>query len=84
MSGTYLPGDTRQRIQDLIKDSSITQAELASIIGLSESALSRYLKGQTEMLGDGYIIKIAKHFNKIQQEFRCREPNIFQCLMQVY
>ena len=41
MSGTYLPGDTRQRIQDLIKDSSITQAELAGIIGLSESALSR-------------------------------------------
>ena len=66
MSGAYLPGDTRQRIQDLIKDSSIThitQAELAGIIGLSESALSRYLKGQTEMLGDGYIIKIAKHFN---------------------
>ena len=26
MSGAYLPGDTRQRIQDLIKDSSITQA----------------------------------------------------------
>ena len=64
MSGAYLPsGDTRQRIQDLIKDCSITQAELAGIIGLSESALSRYLKGQTEMLGDGYIIKIAKHFN---------------------
>ena len=55
MSGTYLPGDTRQRIQDLIKDSSITQAELAGIIGLSESAFSRYLKGQTEMLGDGYV-----------------------------
>ena len=62
MAQTWLPGDTRQRIQDLIKDSSITQAELAGIIGLSESAFSRYLKGQTEMLGDGYIIKIAKHF----------------------
>jgi len=54
MAQTWLPGDTRQRIQDLIKDSNITQAELAVIIGLSESALSRYLKGQTEMLGDGY------------------------------
>ena len=63
MSGAYLPGDTRQRIQDLIKDNNITQAELANIIGLSESAFSRYLKDQTEMLGDGYIIKIAKHFN---------------------
>ena len=75
MSGTYLPGDTRQRIQDLIKDSSITQAELAGIIGLSESALSRYLKGQTEMLGDGYIIKIAKYFN-VSTDFILGETNI--------
>ena len=55
MAQTWLPGDTRQRIQDLIKDNNITQAELANIIGLSESAFSRYLKGHTEMLGDGYI-----------------------------
>ena len=75
MSGAYLPGDTRQRIQDLIKDSSITQAELAGIIGLSESALSRYLKGQTQMLGDGYIIKIAKHFN-VSTDFLLGETNI--------
>jgi transcriptional regulator with XRE-family HTH domain len=75
MSGAYLPGDTRQRIQDLIKDRSITQAELAGIIGLSESALSRYLKGQTEMLGDGYIIKIAKHFN-VSTDFLLGETNI--------
>ena len=75
MSGTYLPGDTRQRIQDLIKNSSITQAELAGIIGLSESALSRYLKGQTEMLGDGYIIKIAKHFN-VSTDFLLGETDI--------
>ena len=75
MSGAYLPGDTRQRIQDLIKDGSITQAELAGIIGLSESALSRYLKGQTEMLGDGYIIKIAKHFN-VSTDFLLGETNI--------
>lgn len=40
MTRTWLPSDTRQRIQDLIKDSSITQAELAGIIGLSESALA--------------------------------------------
>ena len=75
MSGAYLPGDTRQRIQDLIKDSSISQAELAGIIGLSESAFSRYLKGQTEMLGDGYIIKIAKHFN-VSTDFLLGETNI--------
>ena len=75
MAQTWLPGDTRQRIQDLIKDSSITQAELANIIGLSESAFSRYLKGQTEMLGDGYIIKIAKHFN-VSTDFLLGETNI--------
>ena len=75
MLGSYLPGDTRQRIQDLIKDSSISQAELAGIIGLSESAFSRYLKGQTEMLGDGYIIKIAKHFN-VSTDFLLGETNI--------
>lgn len=75
MAQTWLPGDTRQRIQDLIKDRSITQAELAGIIGLSESALSRYLKGQTEMLGDGYIIKIAKHFN-VSTDFLLGETNI--------
>jgi len=75
MAQTWLPGDTRQRIQDLIKDSSITQAELAGIIGLSESALSRYLKGHTEMLGDGYIIKIAKHFN-VSTDFLLGETDI--------
>lgn len=47
MSDTYLPGDTRQRIQDLIKNRKITQAELAKRVGLSNSALSRYLQGGT-------------------------------------
>ena len=75
MTRTWLPSDTRQRIQDLITDSSVTQAELAGIIGLSESALSRYLKGQTEMLGDGYIIKIAKYFN-VSTDFILGETNI--------
>ena len=75
MSQTWLPGDTRQRIQDLIKDSNSTQADLAAVIGLSESALSRYLKGQTEMLGDGYIIRMAKHFN-VSTDFLLGETDI--------
>ena len=37
MSDAYLPGDTRQRIQDLIKGRKITQAELAENVGLSNS-----------------------------------------------
>ena len=63
MSDTYLPGDTRQRIQDLIKSKKITQAELAESIGLSSSTLSRYLQGRTTNLGDGFIIRIAKYFD---------------------
>ena len=55
MSQTWLPGDTRQRIQDLIKNRKITQAELAEKDGLSSSALSRYLQGQTRDLGDGFL-----------------------------
>ena len=50
MAQTWLPGDTRQRIQDLIRNNDTTQAELAEAAGLSDSALSRYLLGQTETL----------------------------------
>ena len=60
MPDIYLPGDTRQRIQDLIKNRKITQTELAEKVGLSNSALSRYLQGNTKNLGDGFIIRIAK------------------------
>ena len=63
MSDTYLPGDTRQRIQDLIKNRKITQAELAEKVGLSSSTLSRYLQGRTPNLSDDFIIRIAKYFD---------------------
>ena len=69
MSDTYLPGDTRQRIQDLIKNRKITQAELAERVGLSNSALSRYLQGGTKNLGDGFIIRIAKYFDVSQTAY---------------
>lgn len=75
MSQTYLSGDTRTRIRDLIKDSNITQAELAEEIGISDSAFSRYLNQKTDMLGDGYIIRIAKFFN-VSTDFLLGETNI--------
>ena len=75
MSDTYLPGDTRQRIQDLIKNRKITQAELAEKVGLSNSALSRYLQGGTKNLGDGYIIRIAKYF-EVSTDFLLGETDI--------
>ena len=75
MDQTYLPGGSRKRIQDLIKHNKTTQAELAEKIDLSESALSRYLQGKTEMLGDGYIIRIAKLFN-VSTDFILGETDI--------
>ncbi len=75
MSDTYLPGDTRQRIQDLIKSKKITQAELAESIGLSSSTLSRYLQGRTTNLGDGFIIRIAKYFD-VSTDFLLGETDI--------
>lgn len=75
MSSTYLPGDTRQRIQDLIKYKKITQAELAERVGLSSSTLSRYLQGRTTNLGDGFIIRIAEYFD-VSTDFLPGETDI--------
>ena len=59
MEQAYLPGTVRQRIQELIKERKITQAELAAEIGMAESSLSRFLSEKTDKIGDKYIIKIA-------------------------
>lgn len=75
MTQTFLPGNTRQRIQDLIRDNKMTQADLAKKIGLSESTLSRFLQGKTRNLGDGYIIKIAKIFH-VSTDFLLGETDI--------
>ena len=63
MEQTYLPATVRERIQELLKEHKITQAELATAIGMSESALSRFLSERTDKIGDEYIIKIANHLN---------------------
>ena len=61
MEQIYLPGTVRERIQDQLKERKITQGELAAEIGISESALSRFLSAKTDKIGDEYIIKIADH-----------------------
>lgn len=61
MEQTYLPATVRERIQELLKEHKITQAQLAAAIGISESALSRFLSERTDKIGDEYIIKIADH-----------------------
>lgn len=62
MDQVYLPGKIRDRIQDLMKSRKVTQAELAAKIGCSESALSRFISGKTDKLGDENIIRIAHAF----------------------
>ena len=62
MAQEYLPGNVRERIQDLMKERKITQNELAARAGCNESTLSRFLTGKTDKLSDENIIAIAGAF----------------------
>ena len=53
ISGTYLPDDTRQRIQDLIQSRKITQAELAEKIGVDPAALAETVANYTKYAESG-------------------------------
>lgn len=76
MGHVYISADTRQRIHDLIKHTDgMTQAKLAKELGISESALSRFLSGQTTKMGNDRIIKIANIFN-VSTDFLLGETNI--------
>jgi len=75
MEQTYLPGKIRDRIQDLMKSRKVTQAELATRIGCSESMLSRFISGKTDKLGDENIIRIARVFN-VSTDFLLGEVDI--------
>ena len=59
----WLPSDTRNRLIDLCKDRNISQAQLAGVIGIDRSALSRFLSGKTDSMSDEHVIAIAKYFN---------------------
>lgn len=59
----YPPGKIRNRIQDLMKSRKVTQAELATRIGVSERSLRRFISGKTDKLGDENIIRIARVFH---------------------
>ena len=63
MAGAYLPGNIRERMQELMKEHKITQAELATRIGSSESTISRFVSGKTDKINSEHLIRIAKVFN---------------------
>lgn len=75
MEQVFLPGKIRDRIKDLMKSRNITQGNLAVRIGISESALSRFISGQTDKLGDENIIRIARVFN-VSTDFLLGEVDI--------
>ena len=59
----WLPSDTRNRLIDLCKIRNISQSQLAGVIGVDRSALSRFLRGKTDSLSHEHVIVIAKFFN---------------------
>ena len=46
-----------------MKSRKVTQAELATRIGVSERSLRRFISGKTDKPGDENIIRIARVFN---------------------
>lgn len=75
MEATYLPGNLRNRIKDLLKQKGLTQAELAQRIGSSGSSLSRFLSEKTDKLGDENLLRIARVFN-VSTDFLLGETDI--------
>ena len=75
MEATYLPGNLRNRIKDLLKQKGMTQAELAQRIGGSGSTLSRFLSNKTDKLGDDNLLHIARVFN-VSTDFLLGETDI--------
>ena len=59
----WLPADTRNRLIDLCKERKISQAQLAGVIGIDRSALSRFLSGKTDSMSHEHVIQIAKYLN---------------------
>lgn len=63
MDNVYLPGTVRSRLLDLMKERKVTQVELATRIGSSESSFSRFVTGKTDKISPEQIIRIARVFN---------------------
>ena len=63
MKQSYLPGNIRERLRDLMKKRKMTQAELAKRIEIAESSLSRFISGTTNKLSDESVIRIAETLN---------------------
>lgn len=56
----YLPGTVQERIRDLYTKNDISQKELADLIGIAPSQLSRIGTGRTQHISSDILIKLAK------------------------
>ena len=74
MEGAYLPGNIRQRMQELMKEHKITQAQLATRIGSTESSISRFVSGKTDKISTEHLLRIAKVF-EVSTDFLLGEVN---------
>jgi len=68
-----------KRVQELMRKDKISQKELSTLSGISESSISRYLSGSIEPRMD-IVINIAKVFNVpvnyFLDENSCKAQNI--------
>ena len=62
MNKNYSHATVRERLQDLMKERKLTQAEMAAKIEVSESTLSCFISGKTDKIGDESIVKMAQIF----------------------
>ena len=71
----YFPGDSRERIQDLLRERNMTQTQLAEKLEISESSLNRYISGQTDKLSTENLVKMARIFG-VSTDFLLCETDI--------
>ncbi len=62
MEQVYLPGDLRTRLLDLMKEKNVTQGEVAALLNISESTLSRFFSGKSDKLPAKHLKSLAKRF----------------------
>ena len=62
MEREYLPGDLRTRLLDLMKEKNVTQGEVAALLEVSDSTLSRFFSGKSDKLPAKHLKNLAKRF----------------------
>ena len=62
MTNSYLPGDLRERILDMMSSRGITQEQFANATGDERTRLGRFLSKKTDSMNYTQVIAIADYF----------------------